>query len=104
MEQIASRDVDCWLRLVAYAESVSFHTVETAGSKARKPIGEPLDPATRARLREYVRAATWRGAMRELRVDAVTIRHALACHNIHVSTSRAIRLALDLAGVEEPQS
>jgi len=66
-------------------------------TRDRRPAGQPLDGATRTRLREYIAATTWRGAERDLAIGAHTIRRALSpTGRIRVATARAIRLCLGL--------
>ena len=62
---------------------------------------QTIDAATRTRLRRHVAAVHWRRAIRDLGVTEGVIRRALTGKRIRLASVRAIRLALDLAGVEE---
>ena len=79
-------------------------TQQAGATPTRRPAGEPLDPATRARLRAFLARAHWRPACAALAVDASVLRRALAGGRVRVATARAIRLTLDLDDAQEPTS
>jgi hypothetical protein len=63
---------------------------------------QTVDLPTRTKLREFVRRAQWRPAIRALGVSERAIRHAMAGQEVRLSTACALRSGLALAAKLEP--